>query len=110
MDVKTIAKINDEFREKLVPDDFNDVFISLEVSFLEDDELEGLKEMIRKYNNFNDDNDPYGEHDMGSLTYNSRTYFFKIDYFKLGNFNEGADPYQEKEVSRVMTIMHASEY
>jgi hypothetical protein len=63
---------------------------------------------VRTYADFNEDNDPYGEHDWGGFNVNGRRYFFKIDYYDH-NFEFWADP-TSQSCRRVLTIMHADEY
>lgn len=66
--------------------------------------------LVRTFNQFTEDNDPYQEHDFGKVSHNGCDVFFKIDYYdpKLEYHSEdAADP--EKTV-RVLTIMLASEY
>ena len=36
---------------------------------------------VRDYTDFNEDNDPYGEHDFGSLKVAGEKIFWKIDYY-----------------------------
>ncbi|MCH8957714.1 DUF3768 domain-containing protein, partial [candidate division KSB1 bacterium] len=56
------------------------------------------------YDNFDDGNDPYGEHDFGviELTGQPKIYW-KIDYYDA-NFEYGGD------VNRLLTILLADEY
>lgn len=65
---------------------------------------------IRDFDNFNSDNDPYGEHDLGRFKQNGHTIMWKIDYYdtdyKYGS-NEPSDPTQTR---RVLTAMLANEY
>ena len=45
--------------------------------------LDELMELVRKYDSFSADNDPYGENDFGSLQYAGQTMFWKFDYYDL---------------------------
>lgn len=40
--------------------------------------------IVKTYNDFNEDNDPWGEHDFGSFEYIGRKFFWKIDYYAAG--------------------------
>ena len=65
---------------------------------------------VRKFADFNADNDPHGEHDFGSFQIGEERLFWKIDYYDLSlefGSNDPADPMQTK---RVLTIMLAEEY
>ncbi len=65
---------------------------------------------VRAFNHFTSDNDPYGEHDFGSLSLAGQTLFWKIDYYDLSLACGSADPADPSVTRRVLTIMLASEY
>lgn len=95
-----IASINDNFRKVDTMNltrgifDLHDVF--------------GLVRAIRRYDSFCEDNDPHGEHDFGSLTWEGHKVFWKIDYYDPV-FKGWCDPLQP-ECERVLTVMLAEEY
>ena len=67
-------------------------------------------EKIKAFDAFDDDNDPWGEHDFVSVEHDGQTFFAKIDYYdrKLEAHSEdAADP---EKTCRVMTIMLAEEH
>lgn len=68
--------------------------------------------MVRAFDAFTTDNDPYHEHDFGSLEVCGERIFFKIDCYQTGSdYLEGAaDPSDAATTDRVMTIMLAEEY
>ena len=59
---------------------------------------------------FTPDNDPYGEHNFGSITLEDTTFFWKIDYYDLDLHMHSPDPSDETVTARVLTIMLAEEY
>ena len=65
---------------------------------------------VKEYGAFDRDNDPYGEHDFGSLELHGERYFWKIDYYDEELQYHSPDPGDPKVTKRVLTIMHASEY
>lgn len=70
--------------------------------------IDELIHAVRAYKDFTMDNDPWGEHDFGSLEWMGETIFWKIDYYDQAM--EGwADPASD-DCHRVLTIMTASEY
>lgn len=71
-------------------------------------DLPGLLETIRGFNEFSGDNDPWKEHDFGRLVWNGDKVFWKIDYYDA-SMQYWADPLT-KECHRVMTVMLAEEY
>ena len=75
--------------------------------------LRNYKEIInevRNFNNFNEDNDPYKEHDFGKVVVNGTDYFWKIDYYDLKHSGHSPDKSDANVTRRVMTIMKAEEY
>lgn len=63
---------------------------------------------VQDFSKFTEDNDPYGEHDFGSLVVAGEKVFWKIDYYdeSLSNWCDPLDP----DCQRVLTIMLAEEY
>jgi hypothetical protein len=96
-----IAKINDAFRLSGLG-----ITVTPGVQTLED--LIGLLDEIRRFNEFTDDNDPYGEHDFGTVYWYGEKVFWKIDYYDP-ELKYGRDPL-DVECKRVLTVMLASEY
>jgi hypothetical protein len=96
-----IAGLNDAFRRG----GFG-VLLTPEVVII-GDEAEIMR-AVREFNEFTCDNDPYGEHDFGSIDWDGQKLFWKIDYYDE-NMKYGAHPLSSK-CRRVLTIMDASEY
>ena len=96
-----IAKLNDEFRRS----GFG-ITVTSGVQVLEN--LHLLIDEIRSYSEFNENNDPYGEHDFGTVHWYGEKVFWKIDYYDQ-DLTYGRDPL-EPDCRRVLTIMLASEY
>ena len=67
-------------------------------------------EAVRSFNRFSPDNDPYGEHDFGSLTVLGYRIFWKIDYYDRNLQCCSPDPANPAVTTRVLTIMLAEEY
>ncbi len=98
---RTIAQLNDEFRQQL-----HDWFITSGAQALPD--VPGLLQAVHDFNTFTPDNDPYGEHDFGSVIWYEEKTFWKIDYYDhaLQYWHDPLDP----DCRRVLTVMLASEY
>lgn len=96
-----IAILNDVFRQQKVGYLFTRGIITLDMT------LEILK-LVQDYSSFNEDDDPYGEHDFGSLEYMGNKILWKIDYYdqKLQNWCDPLDTRCERR----LTVMLASEY
>jgi hypothetical protein len=96
-----IAKENDAFRRS-----GNGVVLTGGAMEIRD--CLGLLDRIKKFKDFNTDNDPYGEHDFGSLVWMGEKVFWKIDYY-----DEPLKAWKDPNSSgcrRVLTVMLASEY
>jgi hypothetical protein len=71
-------------------------------------DVDGLMAAIRDYDQFTEGNDPYGEHDFGSLIWQGSKVFWKIDYYNQA-MQVWEDPTSQK-CQRVLTVMLADEY
>ena len=80
------------------------------VAALSEGSLAQLLEKVRSFDKFTNDNDPYGEHDFGSVELEGVTYFFKHDYYALDMDGGSEDPADPAKTTRVLTIMRADEY
>lgn len=65
---------------------------------------------VRDFDVFDGDNDPYGEHDFGSLEVEGRKIFWKIDYFDPSMLHHAPDPGDCNTTRRVLTVMFPEEY
>ena len=63
---------------------------------------------VQQFDDFNEDNDPYKEHDFGSFTVAGNKVFWKIDCYRK-DLRGSIDPL-DPECCRVLTIMLAEEY
>lgn len=97
-----IAKLNDKFRSTCL-----DVFYTDGVRN-EIMDLIGLSQSVESFNSFTEDNDPYGEHDFGSLKFEGQKIFWKIDYYDR-ELKYWCDPL-DNMCRRVLTVMLAEEY
>ena len=96
-----IAQLNDAFRRS-----GRDLFITSGIQALPD--LPELLVAVQQFDNFTPDNDPYGEHDFGSINWHDNKTFWKIDYFDQ-TLEYGEDALS-RDCRRILTIMLASEY
>ena len=60
---------------------------------------------VASFDDFSEDNDPYGEHDFGTFRLCGRRFFWK-NAMKYGS----EDPADPDQTTRVLTIMLVSEY
>ena len=65
---------------------------------------------VRNFNDFNEDNNPYGEKDFGAFEFKGKKIFWKIDYYDRELLYLSPDACNPKLTNRVLTIMYANEY
>jgi hypothetical protein len=103
----TIAALNDRFRQTFWG---GQVLVTDEVSALSELTRIELFRSVQLYDNFVQDNDPYGEHDFGKVVVGGQDFFWKIDYYDNTLRYGSENPADPKITTRVLTIMLASEY
>ena len=107
MSVPQILELNDLFRSTFIG---GKVMMTEGVGNLAPDALAALVSGVRTFHAFNEDNDPHGEHDFGSIDVGEEKYFWKIDYYDHSLEFGSADPSDPTVTTRVLTIMRADEY
>lgn len=112
-----IAELNDQLRSEVallaqLPKVPGTVLMTQGISCHSYEQLSDLCRSIREFDSFTEDNDPYGEHDFGSLNHpDIGKAFWKIDYYANVSCTSGSeDPSDPAKSYRVLTIMLASEY
>lgn len=103
-DIKTL---NDNFRKTFTG---GQVLLTAGINAKPTDDVANILSMVRGFNKFTPDNDPYGEHDFGSFGYKGDKIFWKIDYYDLNNQYLSANPTDPNITNRVLIIMLAEEY
>lgn len=104
---RKVRKLNDEFRKTL------NGGIKLVTEGVRAQGAESLKEIFNKVRNFDEftpDNDPYGEHDFGSIEHQGETIFWKIDYYDPDCEMHSEDKADPSKTTRILTIMMNWEY
>lgn len=69
-----------------------------------------ILDKVRTFSDFNEDNDPRGEHDYGSFDAAGDRVLWKIDYYDERLEGHSEDPADPEKTRRVLTIMLAEEY
>ena len=95
--------LNDVFRKSLGLTGAGRVVLTSGVDQLPEDVKTKIFLALRAYDDFEDGDDPYGEHDFGVIKLAGQKVYWKIDYYDA-NFEFGGD------VNRLLTIMLAEEY
>jgi hypothetical protein len=65
---------------------------------------------VKSFDSFTPGNDPYGEHDFGSLSLAGERLLWKIDYYDHTMCAGSENPADPSVTRRVLTVMLASEY
>lgn len=103
----TIAQLNDAFRRTLVG---GKVVMTPGVSVLGETGIAAVLRQVADFDAFTLDNDPFGEHDFGSVTFQAATFFWKIDAYDRACEYGSPDPLDPRVTCRVLTLMGADEY
>jgi len=102
-----IRRLNDQLRCSQIG---GQVMLTAGLVAVFEKDLAAVVELVRAFDNFTQDNDPYGEHDFGSFEYQAQTIFWKIDYYALDMQHGSEDPANAAITKRVLTILLAEEY
>lgn len=102
-----IRALNDQLRQHFIG---GQIVVTSSIGHLSDDDRLALFEAVRTFDDFTEDNDPYGEHDFGSFPFKGDTYFWKIDCYDLDRLSHSPDATDPSVTRRVMTILRAEEY
>lgn len=107
MNIEKIKQLNDAFRKS-----FNGgrVVLTCGIASLPLVQQNEVINKVKKFNDFTEDNDPYGEHDFGCFDYRGKQIFWKIDLYDLNYEFYSPQPDDETQTNRVLTIMFAEEY
>lgn len=100
-------RLNDRFRRTFLG---GRLLITRGVEALADGMRVELFNGIRAYDAFSPENDPYTEHDFGSVKVGGQLIFWKIDYYDADLVGGSPDPSDPAVTTRVMTVMLAEEY
>lgn len=103
----TIARLNDHFR---FTGEDGWVFLSASVSAFPVPIKDIIVHAVRHFDAFTPDNDPFGEHDFGTLTVERHRIAWKITYYRRDHSPAETDPADPATTKRVLTIMLAEEY
>ena len=102
-----IRILNDTFRTSLTG---GSVMVTRAVAALGAEARCEILVALRRYDDFDADNHPYGEHDFGRITAQGHKILFKIDYYDQDLVRHSPDPSDPAVTHRVLTIMLAEDY
>lgn len=107
MNIEKIKQLNDAFRKSFSG---GKVLLTCGIASLPLVQQNEVINKVKKFNDFTEDNDPYGEHDFGYFDYRGKQIFWKIDLYDLNYEFYSPQPDDETQTNRVLTIMFAEEY
>jgi hypothetical protein len=102
-----IRDLNDAFRRSFIG---GAVIVTAGVEALPADQRQSILANVRKFDAFTGDNDPHGEHDLGTVVHGYIRCFWKIEYYDREMEMQSPDPADPSVTTRVLTIMLADEY
>ena len=103
-----IATLNDKFRRSFIN---GEVLLSAGIAAMSSEDKANIISLVQNFNDFNEGNDPYKEHDFGSFDYNGSKIFWKIDYYDRFNTHFASEnPADISKTLRILTILLAEEY
>lgn len=105
---KEIARLNDLFRTAWGVG--GTVLQTEGISTLPIVDQSKIREKVELFKDFNEENDPHGEHDFGAFDHEGEKIFWKIDYYSPDMKGGSEDPFDPSQTRRVLTIMLANEY
>ncbi len=107
VDVSRIRALNDDLRRSLVG---GVLMMTSGVIALGRAKQIAILDAVAAFDDFDADNDPYGERDFGALQVEGERILFKIDYYGRSLTGHSLDPADPSITTRVLTIMLAEEY
>lgn len=69
-----------------------------------------IRQIVADFDEFDQDNDVYEEHDFGAVDFGGHNIFWKIDCYDKSLSQASPNPADERLTTRVLTIMLAEEY
>lgn len=105
--INDIAILNDNFRKTFIG---GEVLLTAGIANMNSEDKANIVSLVKNFDNFTADNNPYFENDFGSFDYKDEKILFKIDYYDLNNQYMSENPANPDITNRVMTIMLAHEY
>jgi hypothetical protein len=103
----SIADLNVALRANMVG---GDVYLTRGIHSLPISAQRAIVRLVRTFDAFGPDNDPYGEHDFGSFDYSGMSIFWKIDYYDTNLKWHSPNPADPAVTRRVLTILLSEEY
>ena len=114
-----ISRLNDSLRQHIFDDVIfkattlhrkDKIVLSKEVSELNNKDKRKVLRLVKEFDTFNKEDNPYNENDFGAFNYKDTNFFWKIDYYDNDLHYHSEDNTNTEKTIRVLTVMKASEY
>lgn len=105
--IAAIAKLNDDFRANPSLGTF---VLTPEIRANSFDDIEVILNKVRHFDDFSEENNPYGEKDFGAFSFKGEKIFWKIDYYDRNFEFASPNAVDPSLTNRVLTVMYAYEY
>jgi hypothetical protein len=102
-----VRELNDAFRTSFQG---GQAVLTASVDALPSDTKAMAIRKVATFSEFDEANDPHGEHDFGSFDLAGQKFFWKIDYYDRRLTGGSEDPADPSKTTRVLTIMLAEDY
>ena len=102
-----IRELNDRLRRQGIG---GRVMITPGIQALGPDDVRHVLTAVARFDDFTEDNDPWGEHDCAVLTVNGHRIIFKTDYYDRELRWHSPDASDPAVTERVLTVMLSEEY
>lgn len=110
-ETEAIARMNDCFRDLSILDESVGKWVlTLGINAKGEAFALACIQAIREYNDFNEDNDPYGDHSFGTVIVEDTPVWWKIDLYDRSYRFGAENPTDLSNTRRVLTVMLPSEY
>lgn len=109
VDPETLAvrTLNDQLRTRFSG---GRILMTPGINALPEETVVRVLHAVRKFDDFGEDNDPYGTHEFGMIEIDGNRVMFKIDAYDENLEYGSPNPADPSVTTRVMTILLASEY
>ncbi|MDF2232407.1 DUF3768 domain-containing protein [Albimonas sp. CAU 1670] len=102
-----VRELNDALRKRCVG---GQVLATRGIGMLPAPLVARIFEAVGAFNDFTEDNDPWGEHDCAAIEVDGIRVIWKIDYYDRTMTAGSPDPSDPLLTLRVLTVMRAEEY
>ncbi|MEM1363436.1 MAG: DUF3768 domain-containing protein [Pseudomonadota bacterium] len=109
-DCARIAEQNDAFRRRQPGGGQGEVVATRAVNDEGPEFVAACLEAVASYDDFNEENDPFGTHEMGFMEVQGKKVWWKLDLYDRAYENGSPNPTSLADTRRVLTVLFPSDY